>query len=333
VTAWSGSRESKVFPWWLSVGFIGAWVAGAAALAQVPEQAYPHQMVRVIVPFSPGSVTDILARTIAEKLAESWNQTVIVDNRPGVPGIASAAKSTPDGLTLMLTSNGHTVIGSLNRNPGFDPVADFVAVTPIASVPFVLVATPSLGVNSIKELIELARAQPGTLNMALPGLGSAASIASELFRQEAGIELTVVPYKGPPEAHASVVRGDAHIFFSAANVGMELIAAGKVRPLAVSTRERLPKLPDLPTLAESGLRNFDYDAWFGVLAPAGTPRPIIAKLNRDIAAVLDMPDVKTRMERQGIEPRRAAPDRFDAIIRADTARYGPLFRESDASRN
>ena len=318
---------------WLSAGLVSAWLAGAAALAQAPEQAYPHQMVRVIVPFSPGSVTDILARTIAEKLAESWNQTVVVDNRPGVPGTAGAAKAAPDGLTLMLTSNGHTVIGSLNRNPGFDPVADFAAVAQIASVPFVLVATPSLGVSSVKELIELARAQPGTLNMALPGLGSAASIASELFRQEAGIEITVLPYKGAPEAHASVVRGDAHIFFSAASVGLELIAAGKVTPLAVSTRERLTKLPDLPTLAEAGLKNFDYDAWFGVLAPAATPRPIIAKLNRDITAVLDMPDVKTRMERQGIAPRRAAPDQLDAIIRADTARYGSLFRDTGAPRN
>jgi tripartite-type tricarboxylate transporter receptor subunit TctC len=313
-------------------GLLIACLAWTTASGQAPEQAYPSQMVRVIVPFSPGSVTDILARTIAEKLAESWNQTVIVDNRPGVPGTASVAKSAPDGLTLMLTSNGHAVIGSLNKNLGFDPVKDFAGVTQLASVPFVLVATPSLGVTSVKELIEHARKNPGALNMALPGLGSAASIASELFRQEAGIDITVLPYRGAPEAHASVVRGDAHIFFSAANVGLELIQAGKVKPLAVSTRARLARLPEVPTLAEAGLANFDYDAWFGVL-PAGTPHRIVTRLNRDITAVIAMPDVKTRMERQGIEPRLAAPDAFDAVIRADTARYGTLFRGSGEPRN
>jgi tripartite-type tricarboxylate transporter receptor subunit TctC len=314
-------------------GLLIACLAWTTASGQAPEQAYPSQMVRVIVPFSPGSVTDILARTLAEKLAESWNQTVIVDNRPGVPGTASVAKSAPDGLTLMLTSNGHAVIGSLNKNLGFDPVKDFAGVTQLASVPFVLVATPSLGVASVKELIEHARNEPGALNMALPGLGSAASIASELFRQQAGIDITVLPYKGAPEAHASVVRGDAHIFFSAANVGLELIQAGKVKPLAVSTRTRLTKLPDVPTLAEAGLADFDYDAWFGVLVPAGTPHGIVTRLNRDISAVIAMPDVKTRMERQGIEPRLAAPDAFDAVIRADTARYGTLFRGSGEPRN
>jgi tripartite-type tricarboxylate transporter receptor subunit TctC len=312
----------------LGLFLVAAWLAGAAASAQAPEPAYPSQTVRIIVPFSAGSVTDILARTLAEKLTERWNQQVIVDNRPGVPGTASAARSPPDGLTLMLTSNGHAVVGSLNRNLGFDPVADFSGVTQVASVPFVLVATPSLPVTSVTDLIALARDKPGTLNMALPGRGSAASIASELFRQEAKIELVVIPYKGAPEAHASVLRGDAHIFFSAVNIGLELIQAGKVKPLAVSARQRLARLPDVPTLVESGLSNFDYDAWFGILVPAGTARPIVAKLNRDIVRAIEMADVKTRMERQGIEPRVTTPEALDAIIKADTARFGPLFKDS-----
>ena len=173
----------------------------------------------------------------------------------------------------------------------------------------------------MKELIEHARNEPGTLNMALPGLGSAASIASELFRQEAGIDITVLPYKGAPEAHASVVRGDAHIFFSAANVGLELIQAGKVKPLAVSTRARLTKLPDVPTLAEAGLANFDYDAWFGVLVPAGTPHGIVTRLNRDISAVIAMPDVKTR---HGAPRDRAAPRGARCLRRGHPGGYGAL---------
>jgi tripartite-type tricarboxylate transporter receptor subunit TctC len=279
-----------------------------------------------VVPFSAGSVTDILARTLAEKLAELWNQQVIVENRPGVPGVASVAKMPADGSTLMLTSNGHAVIGSLNPNLTFDPVADFAGVTQVASVPFVLVATPSLPAAGLAELIRQAKQKPGTLNMALPGLGSAAAIASELFRQEAGIEVVAIPYKGAPEAHASVVRGDAHIFFSAVNIGLELIQAGKVKPLAVSTRQRLDKLPEVPTLAEAGLSGFNYDAWFGLLLPAGTPRPIIDKINRDVSAVLQMPDVRTRMERQGIETRVTSPEAFNAILKADTARFGRLFK-------
>lgn len=293
--------------------------------AHSQDQSYPNQLVRIVVPFSAGSVTDTLARSIGEKLAEEWKQQVIVENRPGVPGTASVAKSPADGYTLMLTSNGHAVIGSLNKSLPFDPVQDFVGVGQVASVPFVLVAAPDLPVTSVRELMTLAKAKPGTLNIALPGLGSAASIASELFRQQAGVDIVAIPYKGAPEAHASVLRGDAQIFFSAVNIGAELIQSAKVRALAVSSDVRLAKLPDVPTLKEAGLTDFAYDAWFGVLAPAGTPRPIVDRINRDIAKVLQLQDIRTRMQRQGIEQRAGTPEQLDRAIRNDTVRFGPLF--------
>lgn len=300
-------------------------ILGIGVAAQA--QNFPNQAVRIIVPISAGSVTDILARTIGEKLAENWRQQVIVENRPGVPGVAGAAKSPADGHTLMLFSNGLTVLSALNRSLSFDPVNDFAGVTKVGSVPFILIAHPGLAANNVKELVALARTKPGTVNIAVPGRGTAASIASELFRREAGVDIVAVPYKGAPEAHTSVLRGDAHIFFSNLSAASELIHSGKVRPLAVSTRERIPAFPEIPTLAEAGLPNFEYDAWFGVLVPAATPRSVVAVLDREISTVVKAPDMKQRLLRQGMDLRLSSPTDFDAEIRRDAIRFGPLFRE------
>lgn len=297
--------------------------AGAGAPAQT---AFPTQQVRIIVPISAGSVTDILARTIGERLTEAWRQQVIVENRPGVPGVASAAKSPADGHTLMLFSNGLTVLGALNKSLSFDPINDFAGVTKVGSVPFVLIAHPDLPVKNVQELIALAKAKPGTINIAIPGRGTAASIASELFRRESGVDIVAVPYKGAPEAHNSVLRNDAQIFFSNLSAARELIHAGKVRALAASTSGRLPDFPALPTLAESGLPKFDYDGWFGVLVPAATPRAVVEVLDRDIKQAVTGADMKLRLQRQGMELRLSTPAAFDAEIRRDAARFGPLFR-------
>jgi tripartite-type tricarboxylate transporter receptor subunit TctC len=305
--------------------------AGTAAAAlfvagiTVQAQTFPSQTVRVIVPISAGSVTDILARTIGDKLSETWRQQVIVENRPGVPGVASAAKSPADGHTLMLFSNGLTVLSAMNKALSFDPIADFSGVTKVGSVPFILIASRDLPAKSVKELIALAKDKPGTINIAVPGRGTAASIASELFRQQAGVNIVAVPYKGAPEAHTSVLRGDAHIFFSNLSAAAELIHSGKVHPLAVSTRERLPSFPDIPTLVEAGLPTFDYDAWFGVLVPAATERAVVERLDRDIKAVLQTAEMKQRLERQGMDLRLTTPAAFDAEIRKDAARFAPLF--------
>jgi tripartite-type tricarboxylate transporter receptor subunit TctC len=294
-------------------------------IAAANAQTFPSQTVRIIVPISAGSVTDILARTIADKVSETWRQQVIVENRPGVPGVASAAASPADGHTLMLFSNGLTVLSAMNKKLPFDPVNDFAGVTKVGSVPFILIAAPGFPAKTVKDLIQLAKEKPGTINIAVPGRGTAASIASELFRREAGVDIVAVPYKGAPEAHTSVLRGDAQIFFSNVSSATELLHSGKVHALAVSTRERLPEFPNIPTLAESGLSNFDYDAWFGALVPAATDRAIIAQLDRDIQAVLKTPDMKQRLQRQGMDLRLSTPAAFDAEIRKDTARFSPLF--------
>src|SRR5262245_18104425 len=304
-------------------GFAAALFFLLAASAHA--QTFPSQTVRIIVPISAGSVTDILARTIGEKLSETWRQQVIVENRPGVPGVQSAAKSPADGHTLMLFSNGLTVLGAMNKSLSFDPINDFAGVTKVGSVPFILIAAPGFPAKSVKELIALAKEKPGTINIAVPGRGTAASIASELFRREAGVDIVAVPYKGAPEAHTSVLRGDAQIFFSNVSAAAELLHSGKVHALAVSTRERLLAFPDIPTLAEAGVPTFDYDAWFGVLVPAATDRALVERLDRDIKAVLQTPDMKLRLERQGMDLRLSTPAAFDAEMRKDVARFAPLF--------
>ena len=310
------------------LGFVAFVAAGPVALAQAPSaENYPTQLVRIVVPFSAGSATDILARTVADKLAERWRQQVIVENRPGAAGTASVAKAPADGYTLMVTSNGHTVVGLLNRNLPFDPLKDFSGVTQIASVPLVLIVNPDVPAQTVKEFIELAKGKPGAFNFASPGLGSTTYIAGAMFKQAAGIELQHVPYRGAPESVTSVIRGDSHMYFTPANVGTELIAAGKVRGLAVTTPARLPTLPAVPTFAEAGLPDFRYDSWFGLMAPAGVPRAILEKVSRDTAQVLQAPELKARLAGQGITAVHNTPDEFDRIIRSDAARFAEILKD------
>jgi tripartite-type tricarboxylate transporter receptor subunit TctC len=267
-------------------------------------------------------------------LQRAWGQPVIVENRPGIiTGTSSVAKAAGDGYTLLMVSNGHTVLGAMNKNLSFDPLKDFAGVTQVASVPFILIASPSFEVKSLKELIAAAKAQPGKLNFASPGLGTSAHILSELFKKSAGIDVVMVPYKGAPEAHTSVLRGDAQMFFSAINIGIEYVATGKVRPIAIVAKERHPKLPDVPTIGEAGLPAFSYEAWFGLLAPSSTPRAIVERIGSDIAVAIGEPDLKTSFERQGLVPAIAGPDRFDRMLRDDTERFGRLFRELGLGQN
>lgn len=293
------------------------------AMAQAP---YPNQVVRIVVPFSAGSATDLLARAIGDKLSEKWKQQVVVENRPGLAGTTSAAKSPADGYTLMLTSNGHTVAGALNKNLQFDPVKDFAGITPIASVPLVMIINPDVPAKTVKEFIDLAKAKPGVMNFASPGLGSTTFIAGALFRQNANIDIVHVPYKGAPESNMSVVRGDSQLYFTPANTALELMQSGKVRALAVATAKRVPEMPDVPTLAEAGLSNFAYDSWFGLMAPAGTPKAIIDKVNKDTVEALQDPVLQDRMAKQGgVVVIHSSPAKFDEIIKGDTDRYTKIF--------
>ena len=305
-----------------------AILSGSPCSAQEAAQQYPSRRVNIVVPLSSGSVTDILSRVLADSIRPIWNQPLVVENRPGVPGTLSVVKAPADGYTLLMASNGHTVLNEINRALPFDALRDFAGVAQIASVPFVLVAASSLRVNSIQSLVDLGKKRPGLWNMALPGRGTAASIASELFLKQAGLNVTRVPYKGAPDAHIAMLGGDAHLLFSAVNIGLPMIQSGKVRALAVTTAHRLPSLPDVPTLAEAGLPNFSYDAWFGVLVRASTERSLVQKLSRDILSAADAPEFRKRLEDQGLEVVLRGPDEFDAIIRKDSERYGELFRQT-----
>jgi tripartite-type tricarboxylate transporter receptor subunit TctC len=297
--------------------------AATAARAQTP--AWPGQLVHIVVPFTPGSQTDILGRAYADKLAGIWKRDVIVENKPGLAGTASTAKAAPDGYTLLLVSNGHAMIESLNSNLTFDPVKDFTGVTKLAVIPGILVVNPETGPKTFKDLVALAKARPGGLNYASAGLGSASSIGIELIKAQTDINLMHVPYRGLPEAHTSVIRSDALVFMTFYGAGGDLIQAGRLRPLAVTSAKRIAQLPDVPTLQEEGVAGFAYEAWFGLLAPAGTPRPVIDAVNRAVVEASKMPDHVARFTNLGIELATSTPEEFDAVVKSDTERFTKLF--------
>lgn len=288
--------------------------------------AYPTQTVRIVVPFSAGSNTDILARVLADKLGSLWKQTVIVENKPGIPGTVSAAKSDADGYTLMLTSNGHTILNVINKDLPIDPIKDFAGVAEVASVPLVLIVTPALPAKNLKEFIALAKEKPGTLNFASAGLASSNYIAGELLKQTAKIDIVHIPYRGTPEQLTSLMRGDAQLSMAFLGTALSFIQSGKVRALAIATPQRNPSLPDVPTFAEAGLPEYRYDSWFGMMAPAKTPAPILKKVSDDVASILKNPEVQKRWETLGAIPVVSTPEQFDATIRSDADRYAKLLK-------
>ncbi len=308
----------------------------STAMAQAPagEQAnaYPQQLVKIVVPFSAGSVTDGLARIIADKLSTLWKQQVIVENRPGLPGTTGVAKAQPDGYTLMLTSNGHTIAGVINKNIQFDPVKDFAGVSKVASVPMVAVVPPDLPVKSLSDFIALAKEKPGKLNFSSAGLASTTYLSAELLKQGAGIDIVHVPYKGTPEATTAVVRGDVQMYFTPIPMAQELSAAGKVRPIAINSNQRNAQLPEVATVKET-MPSYDYDSWFAVLAPAGTPRPILDKVSKDLATVLKLPDVVEKLQAQGATASPTTPEALDAQLKKETEFYAKVLRDAGVGAN
>jgi tripartite-type tricarboxylate transporter receptor subunit TctC len=320
----------------LWLGMAAAVVACAGMLAQTspaPAQGYPNQMVKIIVPFSAGSITDGLARILAEKLAEVWKQQVIVENRPGLAGTASVAKSPNDGYTLMLTSNGHTIAATINKNVPFDPVKDFAGVTRVASVPLVAIVPPDLPVTTLKDFIELANQKPGQLNFSSAGVASTSYLSGEIFKQRAKINIMHVPYRGAPEAVTAVVRGDAQIYFAPIPSAQELGATNKVKVLAINSDKRIPLMPNVPTVAEAGVPDYKYESWFGVMVPAGTSPEIIGKVNQDIARVLQMSDVVDKMTKQGSIPAPTTPQQMDEMIKTETERHAVILRAAGVAAN
>ena len=290
-------------------------------------QAYPNQVVRIVVPFSAGSITDGLARILADKLGELWKQQVIVENRPGLPGTTAVAKSAPDGYTLMLTSNGHTIANAINKSIQFDPVKDFAGVSRVAAVPLVAIVPPDFPGKTLKDFIALANEKPGQLNFSSAGIASTSYLSAEILKQDAKINIQHVPYKGAPEATTAVIRNDVQMYMAPIPSTQELTATGKVKAIAINSAKRVPQLPDVPTVAET-LPSYKYESWFGVLAPAGTPQPILTKVSEDIAKVLEMPDVREKLLAQGSIPAPTTPAEFDAINKADTERYGKILKDA-----
>jgi tripartite-type tricarboxylate transporter receptor subunit TctC len=309
----------------LWLGVVAAVAASLIAAAPGSAQNFPNQRVTIVVPFGAGSVTDIMARIIADEASKRWGQQVLVENRPGLAGTVGVAKAAPDGYTLMLTSNGHTVAGLVNKNLPFDPVKDFHGITRVSSAPLYLIVNPEVPAKDLKELIALAKAKPGTLNFSSPGLASTTFIAGARFRQAAGIDIVHVPFKSAPDAVTAVVRGDAHMYFAPVNLSKEMAEAGKVRAIASATAQRIPEMPNVPTFKEAGL-DYVYDSWFGLMVPAGVPRDVVAKLNKDIVAILQSPEVKDKLAKQFVIGVTDTPEQFDKIIKDETANLTEVFK-------
>jgi tripartite-type tricarboxylate transporter receptor subunit TctC len=305
-------------------------VSLAAACASA--QSYPVRPVRVIAPFTAGSAIDTLARVIGQKLADSWGQQMVIDNRVGANGIIgteAAAKSPADGYTLYFGN-----ISTLAVNPhlysklSYDPVKDFEAVSLTASIPVVLVVHPSLPAKSVKELIALAKAHPGQLNYASGGIGSAQHLPMEMLRVAAGINLVHVPYKGLGPAYSDVLGGQVPMMFSGVSNVVPYRKSGRLRVLAIGSPKRSPALPDVPTVAESGVPGFSFDAWSGYLAPAGTPKEVIAKLHADITRTLGVREVQEKLSSLGLDLVGGTGEEFAALIKTDLARFGKLVKEA-----
>ena len=283
-------------------------------------QGYPSKPVKIVVPFTAGSATDILARTVGQKLAEQWGQAVFVDNRPGAGGTIGAglvAKSAPDGLTLMVHSAAQAVNPFIYPSLAYDTLKDFVQVVPLGGQPNVLVVAPSTGYRTVADLIADAKKRPGGLNFASAGIGSGTHINSEKFKLVAGIDVVHIPYKGTPEALTDAMTGRVAYFFSPISAALAHIRDGKLVALAVSSAKRSGTLPNVPTIAESGLPGFDYNLWVGLFAPAGTPAEVVEKINQDVNRILREADVRDRMTALGAEAMPMSPAEFDRFLRAE----------------
>jgi tripartite-type tricarboxylate transporter receptor subunit TctC len=308
---------------------LGLGAVGLMALTvQAAAQAYPSETVKIIVPFGAGSITDTLARVLSDKLGPIWKQTIIVENRPGLAGTTSAARAPADGYSLMVTSNGHVIAKTLNKNVQFDPVGDFVGITRLVEVPFVMIVPPSLPAKTLKEFIALAKAEPKKYTFSSAGVASTTFLAGETLRQAAGLELVHLPTKGVPDAVTAVLRGDVAFYFAPVPNAAEQAKAGNVRMLAITSPTRSKEVPEVPTVAEAGVPAFKYGSWFGLMAPKGTPKAIVDKINADVREVLKQPDVVARMTTLGSVASPNSPAEFDALIAADEKAYAELLRKA-----
>ncbi len=297
-------------------------------------QGYPSKPIRFIAAFPPGSVSEILGRVVGQKLQESWGQPVVVETRPGAGGTIGAdlvAKSAPDGYTLLVGSSAEVTVGvSLYPKLPYHPVKDLAPVIAIGPVPNILMVNPAVPATSVKEFVALAKSKPGQLNFASSGNGTTGHLAGEMFKLQAGIDMVHIPYRGSPPALTDLLGGRVSMMFGPLTTGLPHVKAGKLRALAVSGAKRSSAAPGVPTMIESGFPEFEASIWWGILAPAGTPKDIITRLNAEIGRILQLPDVRETLSRQGAEPAGGTPEQYAAFIRTEIAKWAKVIKESGA---
>ncbi len=315
--------------------FISGFVAALLPFGPANAQSYPTKAIRVLVPQAPGGGNDTIARMIGQKLTVALKQQFAIDNRPGAGGMIAAelaSKAPPDGYTLLL-SNVATmaIIPNVQKKPPYDPLKDFEPISLLAQAPLLVVVHPSRPVKSMKDLVALAKAKPGQVNYASNGIGSSTHLATELFIMMAGIKFTHVPYKGLAPALTDVLSGQVPLMFSSAVAMMPHVKAGKLRAIGTTSVKRAPSQPDIPTVAEAtGLKDYEAGSWYGLSAPAGTPRAIIDLLNKETVAAMKAPDIIERLSFEGVIPVGNTPEEFAAYIKKEHARIGKVIRASDA---
>jgi tripartite-type tricarboxylate transporter receptor subunit TctC len=303
-------------------------ICGAAAYAQ-PKDAWPGRPMRIVVPQTPGASTDLTARLIAQKLSPVLGQPVIVENRPGagsIVGTEIVAKATPDGHTLLVVASSITLNPILHKNLPFDPQRDLSPITQLSSFPNMLVVFPGLPVKTVQDLVALAKSKPGALNYGSAGTATGTHLSAELFKYMTGTDMVHVPYKGGGAAMPALLGGQVQLMFSTTVTAMPHVRAGKLRGVAVTSGKRWPTLPDVPTIAESGVPGYDHTPWNGFLAPAKTPRAVVGRLNEEVAKILHAPETRSVFTNDGAEPVGNKPEEFAAIIKSETAKWTKVVK-------
>ncbi len=305
----------------------------ATVAATAAAQPYPNKPIRLVVPFAPGGASDVLARLVGQKLSERLGQPVVVENKPGAAttvGAADVAKAPADGYTLMLAPAPFVIAPLMYQKLPYDAVKDFTGVALLASSPLILTAHPSVGASTPQELVALAKAKPGTIMYGSPGNGSVPHLATELFKLRTGTDFTHVPYKGGGPAVTDLVAGHIGVMFASPIEVSQHVAAGKLRYVVASTKERVPSLPNVPTVGEMGIAGFDVVAWFGIVAPAGTPKDIVGKLSQEIGRILATPDVREKFVGQGAEVTYLSADEFDRFLTREREQWAQAVKVSGA---
>jgi tripartite-type tricarboxylate transporter receptor subunit TctC len=307
-----------------------AAIASTISLPSIAQDSYPSRPVRMVIPYPPGGSTDGLARQIMPRIAESIGQQVLIDNRGGAGGIIGTnfvARAAPDGYTLLMVFDVHAVNPSVFKSLPYDTFNDFAPVTQVAMSPVFLIVHPSVPATDVKQFVALAKSKPDSLNFASAGTGSSNHLAGELFKQVTGIDMMHIAYKGGGPAQAALIGGEVQALFGSASFSAPLVRGGRVKALGVSGSKRSPALPDVPTFAEQGFGGFEFNTWFGIFAPAGTPPPLIRRWQQEVAKAMHSPELERRFTDLGVEIVAGSPEEFDRFFRREAERMGKLVRE------